>query len=118
MLRNILTPQVPALAAEHAARVLGQVLARAKVSQSELSGWVLHPGGRDVLVAVTEKLGLREADVRWSRAVLEEYGNLSSPSVFFVLQAALADSVPDGYWWMSSFGAGFSGHGAVLKVES
>jgi alkylresorcinol/alkylpyrone synthase len=87
------------------------------VSQADVKGWVLHPGGRDVLAAVTEKLGLRETDVRGSRAVLEEYGNLSSPSVFFVLQAALADSIADGYWWMSSFGAGFSCHGALLKVE-
>jgi predicted naringenin-chalcone synthase len=118
MLRNILTPQVPTLAAEQAAKVLGQVLTRANLSQADVKGWVLHPGGRDVLAAVTEKLGLRETDVRWSRAVLEEYGNLSSPSVFFVLQAALGDSIPDGYWWMASFGAGFSGHGALLEVES
>jgi len=36
---------------------------------------------------------------------------------FFVLQAALNDSVPDGLWWMSSFGAGFGCHGALLQVE-
>ena len=117
MLRNILAPQVPNLAAEQAARVLEQVLRRAEIEKSQLKGWVLHPGGRDVLSAVSERLGLAEADVRWSRAVLDEYGNLSSPSVYFVLQAALSDSVPGGYWWMASFGAGFSGHGAVLEVE-
>jgi alkylresorcinol/alkylpyrone synthase len=42
---------------------------------------------------------------------------MSSPSVWFVLQAALADSVPGSLWWMSSFGAGFSCHGALLEVE-
>jgi len=36
--------------------------------------------------------------------------------VLFVLQAALHGSVPDGLWWMSSFGAGFSCHGALLEV--
>ena len=54
---------------------------------------------------------------RWSEAVLREYGNLSSPSVFFVLETALRDSAPGGYWWMSGFGAGFSCHGAMLLVE-
>jgi predicted naringenin-chalcone synthase len=49
--------------------------------------------------------------------VLKEYGNLSSSSLFFVLQAALADSAPNGYWWLSSFGAGFSCHGALLEAE-
>lgn len=116
MLRNILTPQVPAVAARHAATVLGQVLGRARVRQSQVKGWVLHPGGRDVLLAVREQLGLTEHDVRWSTAVLHEFGNLSSGSVYFVLQNALADSAPDGFWWMSSFGAGFASHGALLEV--
>jgi alkylresorcinol/alkylpyrone synthase len=37
--------------------------------------------------------------------------------VYFVLQAALGDSAPGGYGWMSAFGAGFSCHGALLEVE-
>ena len=55
--------------------------------------------------------------MRWSEAVLREHGNMSSPSVLFVLQAALADSPPGGLWWMASFGAGFTSHGALLEVE-
>jgi predicted naringenin-chalcone synthase len=117
MLRNILTPQVPAVAAQHVGTVLDQVLARAQVRRSQVSGWVLHPGGRDVLRALRDRLGLSEHDLRWSAAVLREFGNLSSASVYFVLQAALADSAPGGYWWLSAFGAGFSCHGALLEVE-
>jgi alkylresorcinol/alkylpyrone synthase len=117
MLRNILTPQVPALAADQAATVLDQVLARANVGRAQVNGWVMHPGGRDVLLAVRERLGLSERDLRWSAAVLREFGNLSSASVYFVLQTALGDSAPGGYWWLSSFGAGFSCHGALLEVE-
>jgi len=116
MLRNILSPQVPAIAAQHAATVLDQVLARAGVQRSQVTGWVMHPGGRDVLLALSERLGLSEHDLRWSAAVLREFGNLSSASVYFVLQAALGDSAPGGYWWMSAFGAGFSCHGALLEV--
>ncbi|PYJ03427.1 MAG: stilbene synthase [Verrucomicrobia bacterium] len=116
-LRNILTPQVPPLAAQHARKVLDDALARSGVERFHVKGWVLHPGGRDVLLALRERLGLTAHDLRWSEAVLREFGNLSSPSVFFVLQAAFADSAPSGYWWMSSFGAGFSCHGALLEVE-
>jgi alkylresorcinol/alkylpyrone synthase len=117
MLRNILKPEVPALAAGYAAQVLAELLARTKTRREQIQGWVLHPGGRDVLLALRGGLGLTEKDVRWSAGVLAEFGNLSSPSVFFVLQSALADSAPDGYWWLSSFGAGFSCHGALLEVE-
>jgi predicted naringenin-chalcone synthase len=117
MLRNILTPQVPALAAEHALALFGDVISRAGVAREEVKGWVFHPGGRDVLIAVRERLGLGQDALRWSEAVLREFGNVSSSSVFFVLKAAFADSAPDGLWWMSSFGAGFSCHGALLEVE-
>jgi predicted naringenin-chalcone synthase len=49
--------------------------------------------------------------------VLREFGNISSPTVYFVLERALRD-VPDGIWWMSAFGAGFSCHGAFLEVKT
>jgi predicted naringenin-chalcone synthase len=117
MLRNILTAQVPELAASHVERVLQDVLARANVTRQQINGWILHPGGRDVLTAVRKRLGLSEEEVRLSAAMLSEYGNLSSPSVYFVLEAALRESAPGGMWWMSSFGAGFSAHGALLQVE-
>jgi alkylresorcinol/alkylpyrone synthase len=49
--------------------------------------------------------------------MLSEYGNVSSAFVYFVLEAALADAAPGGWWWLSSFGAGFSCHGALLRVD-
>jgi predicted naringenin-chalcone synthase len=116
MLRNILAPEVPGLAARHADTVMRDTLGQSQLSASQIAGWVFHPGGREVLLALREKLGLSGHDVRWSEAVLRDYGNMSSPSVYFVLQRALADSVPGGWWWMSSFGAGFSCHGALLEV--
>jgi predicted naringenin-chalcone synthase len=116
MLRNVLSPQVPAVAALHAATVLDQVLEAAGVERAQVTGWVMHPGGRDVLLALRERLGLTEHDLRWSAAVLRDFGNLSSASVYFVLQAALGDAAPGGYWWLSAFGAGFSCHGALLEV--
>jgi alkylresorcinol/alkylpyrone synthase len=70
-----------------------------------------------VLDTLQKRLGLQEADVRLSAGVLHDFGNLSSPFVFFVLEGALAQNAPGGWWWMSSFGAGFSCHGALLKVD-
>lgn len=117
MLRNILTPQVPAAAANAADQVLCEVLSTASVTREQIRAWVWHAGGRDVLAALRKKLDLTEADVHHSAAVLREFGNISSPCVYFVLQATLANNSPDGFWWMSSFGAGFSCHGALLEVD-
>jgi predicted naringenin-chalcone synthase len=116
MLRNILTPAVPALAGLNAKRLFDDVMTEARISPSEVKAWALHPGGRDVLVALRNALELSEHDTRWSEAVLDKYGNLSSASLYFVLKTALADSAPPGYWWLSSFGAGFSCHGILLEA--
>jgi alkylresorcinol/alkylpyrone synthase len=117
MLRNILTPEVPDIAARHAVTVLEEVLARAGQSRDRIRTWILHAGGRDVLAALRERLGLTEADTRRSADVLRTFGNLSSPFVLVVLQRALAEGAPGGNWWLASFGAGFSSHGALLEVE-
>jgi alkylresorcinol/alkylpyrone synthase len=117
MLRNILTQAVPELAAEYAKRVLDAVLGRADLSPGDMKAWILHAGGRDVLLALEKHLGLQSDDLRYSAAMLREYGNMSSAFVYFVLEAALADNAPGGWWWLSSFGAGFSCHGALLRVD-
>src|SRR5262249_61815471 len=57
MLRNLLTRQVPALAAKHAARVLADVLAETGAKRDQISAWILHAGGRGVLQTMQEGLG-------------------------------------------------------------
>lgn len=117
LLRNILTRAVPALAADYAQRVLATVLGRAGLHPGDISTWVMHAGGRDVLRALEAGLELQPHDLRYSASMLREYGNLSSAFVYFVLEAALDDEAPPGWWWLSAFGAGFSCHGALLEVR-
>jgi alkylresorcinol/alkylpyrone synthase len=81
-----------------------------------IAQWVMHAGGRRVLQEVRAALALEERDLAVSSAVLNDFGNLSSPFVLFVLDRALRTQAPSGLWWMSSFGAGFSCHGALLEV--
>lgn len=116
LLRNVLTRQVPSLAAEHAEIVLNDALNRADVTRDEISAWIFHAGGRDVLLALAERFRLAPEALTYSREALRRYGNLSSAFIYFVLEAALSEA-PAGWWWMSSFGAGFTCHGALLAVQ-
>ncbi len=118
MLRNVLSRAVPELAAAYARQVLGTVLGRAALTPQDVASWILHAGGRDVLLALERSFAVQPDDFRYSAAMLREYGNLSSAFVYFVLEAALRDAAPDGWWWLSSFGAGFSCHGALLQVQT
>jgi alkylresorcinol/alkylpyrone synthase len=116
MLRNVLTLPVPKLAAARAREVLDAVLGQEGLDRRDIAAWVMHAGGRKVLEELRAGIGLTADDLAWSAAMLRRFGNLSSPFVLFVLRAALAGGAPRGWWWMSSFGAGFSCHGALLRT--
>jgi predicted naringenin-chalcone synthase len=113
MLRNILDKSIPVLVVDHVQQVLEALFAQRPVSISE---WVLHAGGRDILLALESGIRIPAGKLRWSAGVLREFGNLSSPSVLFALEKAL-DSGESGTWFLSSFGAGISCHGALLDVQ-
>jgi predicted naringenin-chalcone synthase len=117
MLRNILTAPVPALAAKHAGELFASVTKPRGIKASEISQWIWHAGGRDVLGALRTEFGFANGELDHSTAVLREFGNLSSACVYHVLERTLSTSAPGGWWWMSAFGAGFSCHGALLEVE-
>ena len=117
LLRNILTRAVPELAAEHVSSVLEVTLTRCGLSRHDISTWIMHAGGRDVLLALQRRLDLAPERLAYSRDALKRYGNLSSAFVYFVLDAAIRDCAAGGWWWMTSFGAGFSCHGALLRVD-
>jgi alkylresorcinol/alkylpyrone synthase len=117
LLRNVLSRRVPALAGADASAVLAQGLREHGLERKDIGAWIWHAGGRTVLERLRAATGLDEHATRRSADILSRFGNLSSPFVLFVLAAALDEGEPGGWWWMSSFGAGFSCHGALLKVS-
>ena len=117
MLRNILTLPVPGIAARHSREVFERVLERNGLGRDQISGWIWHSGGRDVLAALRGEFAFENGELDHTASVLREYGNISSACVYHVLERTLANGTPPGWWWMSAFGAGFSCHGALLKAS-
>ncbi len=56
----------------------------------ECAGWVIHPGGPKVLSAVADALSLSTESMKPSREILRKHGNMSSPTVLFILEELLA----------------------------
>ena len=69
--------------------------------------YVCHPGGARVLPALERVLELDEGALDVERAVLREFGNMSAPTVYFVLERVLADG-PSGPLTMAALGPGFT----------
>jgi alpha-pyrone synthase len=70
--------------------------------------WAVHPGGRSVLDAAQEGLRLDDQALAASRAVLRDYGNMSSATVMFVLARILAERGPERQGCALAFGPGLS----------
>lgn len=70
--------------------------------------WAVHPGGRSVLDAVEQALGLPGEALAASRGVLRLYGNMSSPTVLFVLAALMGEAPPERAGVAMAFGPGLT----------
>jgi predicted naringenin-chalcone synthase len=80
-----LSKRVPGLIATHLRPWLEEWLGQNGVALAEVASWAIHPGGPRILSAVEEALGLAPTTTAASRAVFAECGNLSSPTVLFIL---------------------------------
>ncbi|QNO38231.1 type III polyketide synthase [Protaetiibacter sp. SSC-01] len=81
-----------------------------------VGGWAVHPGGRSIVDHVQDALELPDAAMRHSRGVLADHGNMSSPTVLFVLRRLLAEQ-SDGSVCAMAFGPGLTLEAARLRVE-
>jgi predicted naringenin-chalcone synthase len=80
-----LSAQVPGLIHRHLRPSLEPWLAAHGLTLESVGSWAVHPGGPRVLGAVTEALGLPASALQVSRDVLAEHGNMSSPTVLFII---------------------------------
>ena len=117
LLRSVLSPGVPEMVAKHVSGVLARLLKRHNATKTDISAWVLHAGGNKVLKVLRRRLGLTEKDTALSASILQDYGNMSSPSVLYVLKEQLDQDPRGGLWFLAAYGAGFSAHGALLSVS-
>ncbi|GAA4159347.1 type III polyketide synthase [Gryllotalpicola daejeonensis] len=86
-------------------------------SWSLIENWAIHPGGRAILDRTQEALGLSDAQLAPSRAVLREYGNMSSPTVLFVLDRVMRRARPGERVVATAFGPGVTVESALMTVE-
>ncbi|GIV83586.1 MAG: putative chalcone synthase [Candidatus Roseilinea sp.] len=113
----VFAPEIPARIARDMRPVVVEFLDECRLDRSDLSHYVLHPGGARVIEAYREAFGLSEIALQSSSSVLCECGNMSSPTVLFVLERALqTNHIATGqYVLMGALGPGFSSELALLR---
>ena len=86
--------RIPALIAKNLRPWIAQWLNDNGLSISDVRSWAVHPGGLKILNAVEEGLSLPRDALEASRAVYAEYGNMSSPTILFVLERLRRGNAP------------------------
>jgi len=107
-LKNQLHRDVPALAAEAVAALF-------EMRSNAPNRLIAHTGGRDVIEAIEHTIPSYE--LKETREILRQYGNISSPSVLAALEHSLAKFPESENLWLTAFGAGFAAHCGELKKD-
>jgi predicted naringenin-chalcone synthase len=115
----VLSAYVPDLIGSNIREMLSGILAKRDLELSDIDEWAVHPGGRAILDQVEQHLTLPPEALSISRGVLRDYGNMSSPTVMFVLKAMLESANTDHATTCAiAFGPGLTVETAVLERVS
>jgi predicted naringenin-chalcone synthase len=108
-----LSPKLPGLIRSSLRDWLTGWLADFGLRPEDITSWAIHPGGPRVLTATADALGLTRSQLQASREVLAEYGNMSSPTVLFILDRLTENKVP-GPCVVLGYGPGITIEAALL----
>ncbi len=98
--------------------ITNNLLAHAGLAYDQIGAWAIHPGGKKILEAVEEALELPEESNAVAYEVLQQYGNMSSATILFVLDKMLQAKKHVGERILSyAFGPGLTVEGMVLKMS-
>jgi alkylresorcinol/alkylpyrone synthase len=116
-LHIVLSRDVPDLIRSRIRGLVECFLQRHGLAPDGIDAFVLHPGGRKLLLAIEEELRLPRERTQPSWDVLSEYGNLSSASVLFVLHEWMTKRrpTPGSRGLMAAFGPGFTAEQLLLQ---
>jgi len=87
-------------------------------SDQKISGWAIHPGGRKILEKVSQALGITEQDLISSYKILNQFGNMSSPTVLFVIKEEhqrMKAAKENGLVFSAAFGPGLTMESLLLE---
>jgi alkylresorcinol/alkylpyrone synthase len=114
-LRAIFSRDIPTLVAEGLGPAASDFLARHGLGLGEIDRFVCHPGGPKVIAACEAALGVPADSLCDARRVLREFGNMSAPSVLFVLERMLAAAGDWRHALVTALGPGFTAGFTLLS---
>ena len=110
-----LSNHVPKLIKHEIKHLLESSLQKLGIESESITDWAVHPGGKNILEAVESSLELAPNALTESYEVLKNYGNMSSPTILFVLKKILEDYNKKGNIFAVAFGPGITMESVILE---
>ncbi len=115
-LQMVLDPSVPEQIREHFPQIIPPFVERNNLRLEDIQHFIFHPGGKKIVQMVEEILRSFGKHIDETKKVLRKYGNMSSATVLYVLEAYLEKDIKAGEkGLMLSFGPGFSAQRLLLE---
>ena len=106
---------IPPFIEENLASTVDEMCAKLGIDRSDIDRLCCHPGGVKVIDAIETALHLNQGELNIEREVLRDFGNMSAPTLMFVLDRLLKQGLPDRVL-MTAFGPGFTCAGLLLEA--
>lgn len=112
-----LDPQIPYVVGANAAQPVTRLLERHALRQREIDHWIVHTGGKKVIDGLKYNLDLTDHDLRHTRSVLRDHGNVSSASFLFSYERLMAEGAPQAgdHGLMMTMGPGTTIEAVLLR---
>lgn len=103
-----LSGYVPQLIEEDISSLVTASLEHHNINKNDITHWCIHPGGKKILEVIEQKLQLQKDDLCYSRKVLQAFGNMSSPTILFVLKEMMNNIKDNAKVFGVAFGPGLT----------
>jgi alkylresorcinol/alkylpyrone synthase len=114
----VFSKDIPTFIHEHILDDITTFLKKQNLKLSDIKNFVFHPGGKKVLDAYTDALKAPGDFLKNTRETMNNYGNMSSATVLYVLEKFMNEGFTDGYGLMLAMGPGFSSEMVLLKATN
>lgn len=114
----IFSQSIPEIINKNIKEDVSTFLAKYNLELSDIKNFIFHPGGKKVLTAYTEALEIEDDDLKNTRETMNNYGNMSSTTVLYVLEKFMSEGFENGYGLMLAMGPGFSSEMVLLEMKN
>ena len=105
---------IPDFVQQYMGPAVAEIVAKMDFPLAEIGRFICHPGGAKVIAALERALSLEQGTLDHERDVIADYGNMSAPTVLFVLERALAQGLPPRSL-LTALGPGFTASCVALR---